>query len=132
MKKTGYNTHLIWGNSMEADTIRRVAELAPFDLVLIDGGHTGDCVRSDWMFYGPMGRIIAFHDIAWSRPADWNGTYQIDVPEFWARIKENYFHQEIRLDPTGQDNGFGILWRGESEYAVKKQSAGSDHRGEAR
>jgi len=109
LQKSGYDTHLIWGDSTSSDVVRQVTALGPFDLVLIDGGHTLPYVRSDWMHYGPLGRMVAFHDIAWSRGADWIG-YQIDVPLFWNNIKEAYRHEEIKLDPTGQDNGIGILW----------------------
>lgn len=110
LKAGGYDAHLIWGDSTATSIVAEVAALGPFDLVLIDGGHTLDYVRADWMNYGPMSRIVAFHDIAWSRPADWTG-YQIDVPEFWIGIKDDYPHEEIKLDPTGRDNGLGILWR---------------------
>jgi len=109
LKRLGYDTHLIWGDSTDDAVVSQVSALGPFDLILIDGGHTLPFVRADWMHYGPMGRIVAFHDIAWSRPPDWTG-YQIDVPLFWTNIKESYRHEEIRLDPTGRDNGLGILW----------------------
>jgi predicted O-methyltransferase YrrM len=124
--KNGYHAHLIWGDSTDADVVRRVAWLGPFDLVLIDGGHTLPYVSSDWKFYGPMARIVAFHDIAWRRPPNWPGTYQIDVPAFWESIKPHYRHEEIKLDPTGQDNGFGILWR---DHAKQEQGAGSHDAG---
>lgn len=110
LKQSGYDVHLIWGDSTDADIIQRVAALGPFDAALIDGNHTLPYVLSDWLHYGPLCRLVAFHDIAWSRPANWTG-YQIDVPEFWAGVKGDYRHQEIRRDRTGQDNGIGILWR---------------------
>lgn len=110
LQREGYDAHLIWGDSTDPEVVKRVRALGPFDLVLIDGGHTTDFVRSDWMNYGAISSIVAFHDIAWSRPDDWTG-YQIDVPEFWDGIKDYYRHEEIRLDPTGRDNGLGILWR---------------------
>jgi cephalosporin hydroxylase len=109
--KKGWDAHLIWGDSTSPDVIRHVASFGPFDLVLIDGGHTLHYVTSDWTFYGHLSRIVAFHDIAWRRPADWGGSYQIDVPVLWESIRPHYRHQEIKLDPTGQDNGFGIVWR---------------------
>jgi hypothetical protein len=109
LSKDGYDAHLIWGDSTNAAVVRQVMVLGPFDLILIDGGHTLPFVRSDWMNYGPMGKIVAFHDIAWKRDPGWDG-YQIDVPLFWENIKDTYNHQEIRLDPTGRDNGIGILW----------------------
>jgi hypothetical protein len=57
-----------------------------------------------------MTRIIAFHDIAWQRAPDWVGT-RIDVPEFWARVKgPARQHAELKLCPTGKNNGIGVLW----------------------
>ena len=35
----------------------------PYDLVFIDGDHSPAGVRADWQNYGPMARLVAFHDI---------------------------------------------------------------------
>jgi predicted O-methyltransferase YrrM len=110
LRLAGYDTHLIWGDSTDPEVVKKVWALGPFDLILIDGGHTIDVVRADWMNYGPLGRIVAFHDIAWARGPHWTG-YQIDVPAFWDSIKGYYRHEEIVLDPTGRDNGLGVIWR---------------------
>jgi predicted O-methyltransferase YrrM len=110
-RDVGHFGALIWGDSTAEHVISDVRDLGQFDLVLIDANHTLPYVTNDWENYGPLGRIVAFHDIAWRRPADWAGAYQIDVPAFWNSIKGGYRHEEIKLDPTGQDNGFGILWR---------------------
>lgn len=110
LQLAGYDTHLIWGDSTDADVVSRVQALGPYDLVLIDAGHELAYVSADWANYGPMGRIVAFHDIAWCRPAGWTG-YRIDVPAFWNGIKKGYRYEEIKLDPTGRDNGLGVLWR---------------------
>jgi methyltransferase family protein len=126
LKRVGYDTHLIWGDSTDAAVIEKVRKLGPFDLVLIDGGHTLPFVTSDWMHYGTMAKIVAFHDIAWHRPADWSGEYWIDVPGFWQRVKVGYRYREIKLDPTGQDNGIGIVWRGEKRYAQSQQGSSQD------
>jgi predicted O-methyltransferase YrrM len=122
LKKTGYDTHLIWGDSTDRDVIRQVAWLGPFDLILIDANHTMPYVQSDWDYYGLMGRMVAFHDIAWRRAPDWQGSYRIDVPAFWESIKTGYRHQEIKLDRTGEDNGIGILWRQEHAWQSQDQN----------
>jgi hypothetical protein len=65
----------------------------------------------DWLNYGAMARIVAFHDIGYDlgdRPVP---TWKIEVPKVWNEIKQGYRHEEIKLDPTKRDNGFGILWR---------------------
>jgi hypothetical protein len=59
-------------------------------------------VAADSKNYGPIGRIIAFHDLAWKRAPEWVGT-RIDVPEFWASIKGDYQHEEFKFCPTRQE-----------------------------
>jgi predicted O-methyltransferase YrrM len=111
LKKLGYDVHLHVDDSRSTVVVDKVRKLGPFDIVLIDGDHSRAAIRKDWQNYGPMARMVAFHDIAWKRPADWSKGKRIDVPEVWEEIKGDYRHEEIRLDPTGQDNGIGVLWR---------------------
>lgn len=109
-KSFGYDTHLIWGRSDDHTVIERVRALGPFDACFIDADHSLKAVTADWETYGPMCRIVAFHDIAWKRQQEWIGT-RIYVPELWDELKTKYRHQEIKLDPSGEDNGIGVLWR---------------------
>lgn len=111
LRKLGYDASLFLTDSTDPQTVAAVSRLAPFDMVFIDANHTLPFVQKDWLNYGPLARIVVFHDIAWKRAPEWKGGYRIDVPEFWNEIKGNYRHEEIKLDPTGQDNGIGILWR---------------------
>ena len=110
---TGQKVHLIRGDSTNRNIVRDVEKLGPFDACLIDGNHTLPYVKKDWENYGPMCRLVAFHDINWSRSAIERGQmridYQIDVPQFWNGIKKDYRHIEIKKDK--QDNGIGVLWR---------------------
>jgi predicted O-methyltransferase YrrM len=109
-KELGYDTHLIWGRSDDKSVIERVRSLGPFDACFIDADHSLKAVTADWLNFGPMCRIVAFHDIAWKREPEWVGT-RIQVPEFWNEIKTKYRHVEFRLDQSGSDNGIGVLWR---------------------
>lgn len=110
MKRRGYDTHLIWGDSQFGAIVDKVRDLGPFDAILLDADHRLPGVTADWNNYGPMGKMIAFHDIAWRRAPDWVGT-RIDVPQFWDSIKGDYRSQEFRFCPTGKNNGIGVLWR---------------------
>lgn len=110
LKADGYDTHLIWGNSQSAEVIERVRRLGPFDAIFIDADHRMPGVTADWKNYGPMGRIVGFHDIGWKRAPGWVGT-RIDVPEFWDAIKVEYRHEEFKMCTTGKNNGIGVLWR---------------------
>ena len=59
--------HIIVGDSRQDETIGRARQIAPFDVLFIDGDHGYREVSSDYLRYGPMvrqGGIIAFHDAA--------------------------------------------------------------------
>ena len=52
-------------DSQDPATIEAVGECGPFDFVFIDGDHTYDGVRADWLAYSPLvrsGGLVAFHD----------------------------------------------------------------------
>lgn len=110
--KPEYDTHLLVGNSIDPKIVDAARTLGPYDLCLIDANHTEPYVRQDWLNFGPMARIVAFHDIAWDTGGrDRRNRLSIDVPKVWNEIKGGYRHREIKLCATGQDNGLGILWR---------------------
>lgn len=110
IRALGHDARVIWGNSTSPDVIARTDALGPFDAILIDADHRLLGVTADWENYGPMGKIIAFHDIGWQRAPTWEGT-RIDVPEFWDGIKNEYRHEEFKFCPSGKNNGIGVLWR---------------------
>jgi hypothetical protein len=68
-----------------------------YDLVFIDGDHTFDGVTKDYQTYGPMGRMVALHDI--------NDT-STDVPVLWNKIggSEWIFEKPNRM-------GIGLIRR---------------------
>lgn len=97
----GKKVHAIWGDSTSLKTIEQAQNFAPFDAVFIDCNHSLRYVTSDWRNYGPMARkFVAFHDIA---------HVACDVPTFWADLKGQHPHREIKLDPSGTHNGIGVI-----------------------
>jgi cephalosporin hydroxylase len=111
LNRRGYDARVIWGSSFDPDIIEQVRALGPYDAALIDADHRLPGVTQDWNNYGPMAKIVAFHDLTWKRAPEWVGT-RIDVPEFWASIKGGFERtEEIILCPTGKNNGIGVLWR---------------------
>ena len=57
-------------NSHDPQTVEAVRHRGPFDFAFIDGDHTYDGVRQDWLLYSPMvrpGGVVAFHD-TWPTP----------------------------------------------------------------
>lgn len=109
LKVLGYDAHLHIGDSTAQEAISFARGLAPFDCVFIDANHTLPFVTKDWQHYGPMARIVAFHDIGWKPRPETSKKMPIDVPQLWDAIKNSYGHEEIRADP--RDNGIGVLWR---------------------
>lgn len=53
-----------------------------FDLVIIDGDHRYDTVRFDADYYGPLGKVVMFHDIAGERDCE-------GAARFWQEISRN-------------------------------------------
>lgn len=110
--KRGYDAHLIIGDSTDQETIEKVRSLGPYDAVFIDANHTLPYIRRDWDNYGPMGRIVAFHDIGFFRAEGLpRHKKPIEVPIFWQELKTEgrYRTHDIRRDK--QDNGIGVVWR---------------------
>jgi|SRR5215813_13296954 len=110
LRDLGHDAHILWGDSTDASIIERARALGPFDLVFVDANHTERYVRKDWANYGRLGKVVAFHDIAWWREKC-DPRMRIEVPEFWLSVRDQYASAEIKMDPTKQDNGIGVLWR---------------------
>lgn len=111
LRNKGYQTSLIIGDSTNEGVISDARKLGPYDAIFIDANHTLPFVRKDWENYGPMGKIVAFHDIGFSRPNGMPvGKKPIDVPIFWKELKGlgKYRTFDIRRDK--QDNGIGVVW----------------------
>lgn len=109
LTKLGYDAHLILGDSTDPKVVEQARALGPYDACLIDANHLLPYVTKDWESYGPMSRIVAFHDISWKAHAARRSKTPIQVPEFWASVKDGYRHDQIQLEP--RDNGIGVLWR---------------------
>lgn len=109
LKALGYDASLIVGDSTDPSVVEMVRGLGPFDACFIDANHTLPFVTKDWESYGPMCRIVAFHDIGWVPRAEPSKKMPIEVPQLWNQIKNDFRHEEIKLD--ARQNGIGVLWR---------------------
>lgn len=119
LNQRGYDAHLIVGDSTAPDVIAQARALAPFDAIFIDGSHTYEGVKADWENYGPMGRVIAFHDIAyndtWKSAKPGKTPNPIFVPLLWHDIKLDYRHRELCFNAQHNYYGIGVLWRPDRE-----------------
>lgn len=113
--RRGCDAHLVVGNSTDPATVAAAEALAPFDCVFIDGDHSYAGAKADWLNYGPMGRMVAFHDISWN--STWvskvpgRATQPMGVPILWNELKSAYRHREIKLYKRNNYYGIGVLWR---------------------
>jgi cephalosporin hydroxylase len=107
---------VILGDSTDPAIVAQVRALAPFDLVLIDGDHSPRVCTADWENYGPLGRIVAFHDIDANAGPERTTRQRLvvspepwGVPSLWADLRQRYRHLEI-IDKRYRGAGFGIVW----------------------
>jgi cephalosporin hydroxylase len=86
MKAPAQAVHAIHGNSHAPempDQVRQALGGRPIDLLFIDGDHTYEGVRSDYVMFSPLvraGGLIAFHDIV---KTPWEAC---EVDRFWAEL----------------------------------------------
>lgn len=93
------------------DVTRREIEAtlggARLDFLFIDGDHSYDGVRRDFLDYAPYvrpGGLIAFHDVH-PQSKGWGG----EVPRFWAEIRARYAGRELIDDPRQDGFGIGVI-----------------------
>jgi predicted O-methyltransferase YrrM len=110
--------HLVEGQSRARRTISSVSESlggGKFDFLFIDGDHTYEGVKADFLQYREFvreGGLIAFHDIVpdlttrMKSKKRLSKCYAGGVPIFWSEIKNHYAFQELVADK--EQDGFGI------------------------
>ena len=95
----------IVGDSHEPATFSRVAEIAPFDLIFIDGDHSAAGVRRDWHLYSGLaaaGGVVCLHDIVPHRPE-----LLCHVDELWRELVASPL-RTVELVVPGPPEGCGI------------------------
>jgi len=115
----GQKLHLLREDSHKDQTIEMVSKLfnhQPIDFAFIDGDHTYEGVKADFLNYGPLvrpGGIIGFHDIL---PRSDLPSIQVD--RFWKEVRKKYNTREIiGPDESGRKIGIGLVHVGKSRIS---------------
>lgn len=114
-KRPDQQSHYVNGSSYAPQTVEKVRAILgdrKLDVLFIDGDHTYDGVKQDFLLYRHFVRengIIAFHDIVpdyMTRYGKQTTLWAGDVPVFWQKVKALYSSREFIEDP--EQDGYGI------------------------
>ena len=100
LKRHGYDTHLIIGNSTDGESIAKARKYGPYDAVFIDGDHTFEGVLADVLAHwnvlqsaGEKPALAAFHDALPNDNFKWRDSGR-RWKRFWIRFKNNFRKQK--------------------------------------
>ena len=99
-----YNYELIVGDSTSKSTIEILREMThhkKIDFIFIDGNHTYEGVKKDWITYKKLSNTVGFHDVAEAKQNE-------GVPKLWKEIKREHNTEEI-IEP---EKGGKVTWAG--------------------
>jgi cephalosporin hydroxylase len=106
------------GSSYHPQTVEKVENILngkKLDLLFIDGDHTYEGVKKDFLNYRHLvreGGIITLHDIVpdyYTRYGQQTGRWVGEVPKFWSKIKSLYPFYEFIEDPEQDGLGIGAI-----------------------
>lgn len=109
-KREQQTLHLLRCNSHLESTRDHAASLVSegtYDLIMIDGDHSYEGVKTDFELYRPLlsrNGIMVFHDVIKNL---FDPSIQVD--RFWDELKLEYTTQEIIFDPEQGNMGIGIV-----------------------
>lgn len=87
----GYDAQACIGDSHVPKVVDWAAQWQPYDLVFIDGDHTLAGVLLDWQYYGPMGKVVAFHDIGHEKEDKMWDVVEPGVNFFWQELRKGTY-----------------------------------------
>ena len=99
------NVKLILGDSDNPETIEKAKSYFPnrtVDFLFIDGWHSYEAVKQDYINYSSMvrsGGIIAIHDIVHATTG---------IKRFWEELKGE--NEDFRIEEFNDHNGVGVIY----------------------
>ena len=103
LRKIGFDAKIHIGDSHDDRAIKFAKDNGPYDLVFIDGDHTYEGAKKDWENYGPLGKVVVFHDIIKPGPKE---RQELGVWRLWEEIKGN----KTEFIGEGSKMGLGIVY----------------------
>lgn len=110
LERDGYRCRVILGDSTAQSTVDLVRRGAPYDAVLIDGDHRYAGVLMDWHNYGPLARIVAFHDVVGEGQGFDHAPTGVEVPRLWRELCQQ-FPGAQQFVAQGSRMGIGVIVR---------------------
>lgn len=109
LRQRGYDARCVFGPSNSPLVYQRTFQPTgtPYDAILIDGDHSYGGVRSDWLRYSKIGRLVAFHDIAAPDGYTNGAGCKVEVARLWNELKPRYPHVEF-ITPCS-NMGIGVI-----------------------
>jgi predicted O-methyltransferase YrrM len=113
--RPGQELHPLEGSSYSDEMVERVRGILAgrkFDVLFIDGDHTYEGAKKDFLKYRSFvreGGLIAFHDIVQDHRTRLGTNtlgYSGGVPTLWNKLKAAYPHHEFIVNP--EQDGFVI------------------------
>lgn len=108
LREKGYLIDVILGDSTAAEVVTSARHRAPFGAVLIDGDHRYQGVKMDWVNYGSMAPLVAFHDIVGEGQKEKVYGNPVEVPRLWSELKAQGYAFFEFVSP-GSLMGIGVV-----------------------
>lgn len=108
LRRIGYDVVLSLGDSKLEASIDTAMAFGHYDAVLIDGDHLYEGAKADWLNYGPLGKMVAFHDIVGDGQAENVHGNPVEVPRLWAEIKASGV-ETVEFVAPGSKMGIGVV-----------------------